>query len=97
MREICQKQMPLTPACHNDFEQARELAVISHILDLHPAIYEEAYQDLCECEANTPGTGAQGMSAEQVVRAAIVKVLFGCQYRPLTIPVEGKFGEGKRR
>ncbi|SHK33817.1 hypothetical protein SAMN02745216_03302 [Desulfatibacillum alkenivorans DSM 16219] len=40
MREIRQKQMPLTPACHRDLEQARELA-------------------------------------------AIVKVLFGCQYRSL--------------
>lgn len=83
MREIRQKQMPLTPAFNQDFEQVRELQAISRILDQHPAIFEAAYQDLSEFGSDAMDTGACGMSAEQVVRAAIVKALFGYSYRDL--------------
>jgi len=87
MREKRHKQMPLTPAFREDFDQARELWAIGAILDQHPAIYEAAYQDLCELGPETKNTGATGMSAEQVLRAAIVKALFGHSYRQLAFHI----------
>lgn len=41
------------------------------------------YQDLSEQGSETIDTGANGMSAEQVLRTAIVKALFGYSYRDL--------------
>jgi len=87
MREKRQKQIPLTPIFRRDFDQARELSAISRILDKHPAIYEAAYQDLCEYGPDVKATGAEGMSAEQVLRAAIVKALFGYSYRQMAFHI----------
>jgi len=87
MREKRQKQMPLSPTFRQDFDQARELKAISRILDQHPAIYELVYQDLCPYGPDVNDTGAEGMSAEQVVRAAIVKALFGYSYRQLAFHI----------
>jgi hypothetical protein len=52
--------------------QAKELETISRILDWGTTIVEMVYQDLCR---NHPLsiTGARGMIAGQVLRAAIVK------------------------
>ena len=83
MRDKRQKQMPLSPPFRKDFDQAKELEAISGILDRDPAIYEMVFQDLCPGASHKKNTGAGGMSAEQVLRAAIVKVLFGYTYRPL--------------
>ncbi len=74
MREKRQKQMPLSLPFRRDFDQARELEAISRILDKHPAIYGAVYQDLCPYGVRVKNTGADGMSAEQVLRIAIVKV-----------------------
>ena len=87
MREKRQKQMPLTPPYREDFDQARELSAINAILDQHPAIYEAVYQDLSELGPETKATGANGMSAEQVLRAGIVKALFGYSYRHLAFHI----------
>ena len=88
MRDKRQKQMLLSPPFRQDFEQAKELEAISRILDRHPAIYERVFQDLCPGAADKKNTGAGGMSAEQVLRAAIVKVLFGDSYRQLAFHIE---------
>jgi IS5 family transposase len=81
MREKSKKQLPLmhlTP----DHPQARELEAISRILDAEPTITALVHQDLCRGrELNL--TGANGMSAEQVLRAAIVKRMFGYSYERL--------------
>jgi hypothetical protein len=53
---------------------------ISRILDTLPTINEMVLQDLREGEASPRPTGAQGMSAEQVLRAAIIKQLEGFSY-----------------
>ena len=87
MRDKRQKQMPLSPRFRKDFDQAKELEAISRILDQHPAIHEMVFQDLCPCAPDKQNTGAGGMSAEQVLRAAIVKVLFGYSYRPLAFHI----------
>ena len=82
MREKMQKQMPLmNPA--TDHDQGRELEAIDAILKNHPTICELVYQDLCEKRCVKTCSGARGMSAEQVLRAAIVKALFGFTYKEL--------------
>jgi len=82
MREKMQKQMPLmNPA--TDHDQARELEAIDAILKKHPTICDLVYQDLCAKRCLNTRNGARGMSAEQVLRAAIVKALFGFTYKEL--------------
>jgi len=82
MREKLQKQMPLmNPA--TDHEQAKELEAIDAILKKHPTICDLVYQDLCANRCVKTSSGARGMSAEQVLRAAIVKALFGFTYKEL--------------
>jgi IS5 family transposase len=81
MREKSKKQLPLmnlTP----DHPQARELEHISRILDEETTIVEWVHQDLCR-DRELRDTGACGMSAEQVLRAAIVKQMFGFSYELL--------------
>jgi IS5 family transposase len=82
MREKMQKQLPLmNPA--TDHDQARELEAIDAILKKHPTICDLVYQDLCAKRCLNTRNGARGMSAEQVLRAAIVKALFGFTYKEL--------------
>ncbi len=59
-------------------EIGRELAAMSQIFDEMPRLYEVAYQDLIGFK--DAETGRLGMTAEQVVRAAILK-----QYRNLSL------------
>jgi IS5 family transposase len=56
---------------------SRELRGISEVLDAHPEVLESAYQDLVQ--AQRVDTGRDGMTAEQVLRCAVLK-----QYRTLT-------------
>jgi IS5 family transposase len=81
MRKKNQKQMPLMPS---DIEhpRARELDRISKILDSLPIIADMVLQDLTHgVEHRT--RGAQGMTAEQVLRAAIIKQTEGFSYEDL--------------
>jgi IS5 family transposase len=81
MREKSKKQLPLmNPTI--DHPQARELESISRILDQEPTIVDLVHQDLCRGHALRE-TGAYGMSAEKVLRAAIVKQMFGFSYELL--------------
>jgi IS5 family transposase len=81
MREKCKKQLPLmNPTI--DHPQAKELEIISRILDQETTIVERVHQDLCR-NRTLRKTGANGMSAEQVIRAAIVKQMFGFSYELL--------------
>jgi len=82
MREKMQKQMPLMDPA-TDHDQAKELAAIDAILKKHPTICDLVYQDLCAKRCVKTSSGARGMSAEQVLRAAIVKALFGFTYKEL--------------
>jgi IS5 family transposase len=81
MREKSKKQLPLMHLT-TDHPQARELEAISRILDAEPTIAAVVHQDLCRGRALT-ATGANGMSAEQVLRAAILKQMFGYSYELL--------------
>ena len=56
---------------------AKELQQISKVLDATPKVVELAFRDLVRTAR--PTTGREGMTAEQVLRCAILK-----QYRQLT-------------
>jgi len=81
MRNIIEKQTPLMPLAI-DHPQAAELDRVGSILDANPDIFELAMRDLSRRVTN-PKKGAKGMTAEQVVKAAIVKQMFGYSYKDL--------------
>jgi IS5 family transposase len=81
MRKNTQKQMPLM-ITRIDHPHAVELEDVSQILDANPIIYDWVLQDLTRNVIRTD-TGAEGMSAEQVLRAAIIKQMEGYSYEDL--------------
>jgi len=81
MRKKSKKQMPLMPP-EIDHPQALELDTMSRILDATPTICDLAMQDLSPRAARCRA-GACGMTAEQVVRAAIIKQTFEFSYQDL--------------
>ena len=81
MRKKDRKQMPLM-ITGIDHPHAEELRGISDILDDNSIIYEWVLQDLTRDVTHTD-TGAEGMTAEQVVRAAIIKQMEGFSYEDL--------------
>jgi len=82
MRQIRETQ-PQLQERWLDLEHARELRKISEILDSEPRIRELILHDLREASGATESTGASGMSAEQVLRALVVKQMNGFSYREL--------------
>jgi len=85
MRKKYRKQMPLMI---DDIEHPRatELQGISKILDDNPIIYEMVLQDL-SAEVKDRDSGAEGMSAEQVLRSAIIKQREGYSYEELAFHI----------
>jgi len=81
MHKKNQKQMPLNPA-NVDHPHAKILEGISRFLDDKPIITDMVFQDLTKGRI-LKRTGADGMTAEQVLRAAIVKQLEGFAYEAL--------------
>jgi IS5 family transposase len=81
MRKNYEKQMPLT-ITRIDHPHAEELEGISQILDANPIIYDWVLQDLTRGVTNAE-SGAEGMSAEQVLRAAIIKQMEDYSYEDL--------------
>ena len=86
MRKKSKKQMPLMPET-SDHPQAVELENISRILDANPIICDLAMQDLCEVSKKASRSGARGMTADQVVRAAIVKQMLNFTYKELAFHI----------
>ncbi len=82
MRKKRQNQMPLMPPTI-DHPQARELETISRIIDENSTICDYVMQDLCKGRSVAKRSGANGMTAEQVLCAAIVKMLYGFTYQQL--------------
>lgn len=80
MRKKNQEQLPLM-ASMIEHPRAKELELISQILDRIPTINEMVLQDLTRGGRNP--TGAEGMTAEQVLRAAIIKKIEGFSYEEL--------------
>ena len=76
MRKRFNPQMSLfSPMARSSI--VKELEQISHILDATPAVMDLVFQDLVK--THRPDTGREGLTAEQVLRCAILK-----QYRELT-------------
>ena len=65
-----------------EHSHARELATISRMLDEEGGIAERVGQDLTR-GVNNPGTGARGMSGDQVLRVMLVKQMNGFSYEEL--------------
>ena len=74
--------MPLMPHI-KEHNQSKELQAISNIIDANPIICEQILQDLNKGKLVAYRKGANGMSAEQVLRCAIVKTLFNFTYEEL--------------
>jgi IS5 family transposase len=81
MRKKNQKQMPLM-ACDIEHPRAKDLDRISRILDSIPTITDMVLQDLTHGVRNRQ-CGAEGMTAEQVLRATIIKQAEGFSYEEL--------------
>jgi IS5 family transposase len=81
MRQARQKQLNLD-SNWLAFEPAKELRAIAGLLDEHPTVANLVWQDLSP-KGLLSDAGAQGLSAEQVLRALIVKQLNGFSYREL--------------
>ena len=86
MREKQQKQMPLMEPA-SSHPQQRELETISTIIDDTPTICGYVLQDLNKGRIIKRRTGARGMSADQVLRAAIVMRLYDFTYEQLAFHI----------
>jgi IS5 family transposase len=86
MREKWPKQMPLMSHIL-DHPQSRELETISNIIDENATICRYVLQDLNRGKLVSHRTGARGMCADQVLRCAIIKVLFGFSYAELAFHI----------
>ena len=65
-------------------KQARELAMIDRILVANPSAAEAVWKDL---EGPLAKTGRSGLSADQVLRAAIIKQMTSFSYSDLAFRV----------
>ena len=82
MREIVQKQLPVV-ASFIEHEHAAELEAMSEVIDaLDAGIFESIHADLVRGVSN-PDKGRIGMTAEQVLRAIVVKQMNGFSYERL--------------
>ena len=86
MREKQQKQMPLMEPA-SSHPQQRELEAISNIIDNTPSISDYVLQDLNKGRIIKRRTGAHGMSADQILRTAIVMRLFDFTYEQLAFNI----------
>ncbi len=81
MRKISNSEIkPMTSGV--DHSHAKEYEQISDMIDSIPEINEMVYNDLTNGAEYRPA-GANGMSAEQVLRAAIIKQAEGFSYEEL--------------
>jgi len=81
MRRKVQKQLPLAPAAPGH-PHAKELSAMGIILDAHPEIAELVLADLVPEEVNA-NAGAPGMTADFVMRAALLKQMHSLSYEKL--------------
>ena len=85
MRKIRENQLRLMPSWV-DHPHAKELEAMSRLLDGNPAIASLAMKDLAD-DARA-ANGAPGMTADQVVRVAVLKQLNGFSYDELAFHVQ---------
>jgi len=86
MREKQQKQIPLLEPV-SSHPQEKELEAISNIINNTATISDYVLQDLNRERIVKRRTGAHGMSADQVLRAAIIMRLFEFTYEQLAFHI----------
>jgi hypothetical protein len=74
MRDLYHAQLPLT--AKSAHPRAEELAVMSQALDANLDVLKRVRQDLLRQRKADAKKGREGMSAEQVLRAALIKQMF---------------------
>jgi IS5 family transposase len=79
MRKAFLRQIPISHTWLS-LDRSRELKVVSDLLDQNPRIVELVQQDLV---ADQKAVGAEGMAAEQILRALVVKQVNGLSFRQL--------------
>lgn len=81
MRKTVADQLPLVPSqwAHVHCEELREM---SRVLDANPEIVSLAYEDLVR-DGGNPAIGRQGMTAETVLRALVIKQMNQFSYEQL--------------
>jgi len=84
MRKLRNQQLPLIESTA-DHPKAKEFEKISEVLDSQHSICELALQD---CDHGKISVGANGMTVEQIIRAAIVKQIETFSYRDLGFYLE---------
>ena len=82
MRRTYHAQLPLMSA--NPHPRAAELCVMSALLDANVGVLGRVHADLLRQRKADAKKGREGMTAEQVVRAAVVKQMFGASYDELS-------------
>lgn len=70
-----------------DHAQSQELAMISNIIDSNATICQHILQDLNQGKVESRRSGANGMSADQVLRCAVIKTLFNFSYKALAFHI----------
>ena len=81
MRRTYHAQLPLMSA--NAHPRAAELCEMSAVLDANVGVLRRVHADLLRQRKADAKRGREGMTAEQVVRAALVKQMFGSSYEEL--------------
>jgi IS5 family transposase len=86
MREKWQNQMPLM-AHIMEHPRSQELEMISKIIDRNATVCQHILKDLNKGKVESKRSGAKGMSADQVLRCAVVKTLFNFSYEELAFHI----------
>jgi IS5 family transposase len=82
MRNLYHAQLPLTS--ESSHPRAEELVAMSRALDANLGVLKRVRQDLLRKQKADARKGREGMSAEQVVRAALIKQMFSFSYSELS-------------
>jgi transposase, IS5 family len=82
MRRTYHAQLPLKPT--NRHPRAVELGEMSGALDANLGVLRRVHGDLLRQRKADAKQGREGMTAEQVVRSALVKQMFGFSYEELS-------------
>jgi IS5 family transposase len=90
MRQTCHAQLPLTSA--NPHPRAAELCAMSAVLDANIVVLRRVQADLLRVRKADARHGREGMTAEQVVRCALVKQMFGSSYEDLAFQLSDSLG-----
>lgn len=85
MRKVYHAQLPL--AAKSTHPRSAELATMSRLLDRNRAVLKAAHTDLLRVRRADAKYGREGMTAEQVVRAAIVKQMLSISYEELAFRI----------